>query len=138
VTLKQDWMIEEIQRADGGVDKRVQQQGKAVKETTMARVFQTDAWRAIHKCKGNATTHSVFMRDIISFYKTGRFVHATRAWLDGEELQVDSSVDTPELPQLSLLDIQTDGCGELEVVVRSKRIGRRKPICVLQVCSSYS
>ena len=61
------------------------------------------------------------MRDIISYYKTGRFVHATRAWCDGVELQLDAAVATPELPDLDLLDVQTDGCGSQYVCCKCSR-----------------
>jgi hypothetical protein len=118
------YITETILRADGTEDKRLLKNDSREYETRTEHVFKTDAWRSAHWSKGNATTSTMMMRDMASYYKTSRFTYATRAWCDGVEFDL-SSMDQaqlqPELPNLAKMDVQTDGAGSQYVCCKAAR-----------------
>lgn len=100
------------------------------KTTTKKNCFKTDYWRSYSTGRGDSTWHHTFMRDIVSFYKTGRLKYATYGWLDGVGIESDGQpLDrhgvaipaglgaplpvqfVPELPDLTTVQLETDGCG---------------------------
>ena len=76
-------MVETLRQVGNRTDIRVQL-GEQQTEYQKIRVFKTDIWRSFHTEKGNADTHNLFMRDIANFYKHGKFLFATKIWIDGE------------------------------------------------------